>query len=663
MVCEDSFFSWGNPKHHTAKAEYSPAQPASVYNANYLKPKTSQKTPYPIAGKSQLPAPSSRLWDSNLFGVITAVSALEPEPKLQEQIIKSSLSYLQPNPATAKKTPVPVPYNKETVMKEFKEGDKADKAPEAKEDIDYLELAKSQRDSATAGSDEFRFWNDIITQLNRFKVIKSTRVLTEAESANEFTLIEQIKSSLADLAPVVPIVEGVPPNLYTPPNEPIPREPTDEEREHARRVAEDEAEAQAEAQAEEEAQQGRIPIDQMTAKTQGIFRGLSDLSEQKFREGIAMNADEIKDWEKRIDSTQVQANLVWDEIDRLHEKRDELSEKIKANPPSRKLNRKYDSNLAELDNATQLYNNLNERLKNYQTRKPSPIYGLQYNDPSAPPSYQSHYSSPLFPSSSSSSSSSSPNIFFNPASFSTSWDPSKMASTWEPYMPSSSSSSLTPYVSSSSSSRSRPSERDFVNSLVSSQRIPESVYSPVAGFPNDDDEDTPILRYHSSQSGGLFTPPMVQTTTTTTVVSPIDEKQDTPLEQFDPELEQLPKDLEKKELIKNLDFKPLSKSAKPIDMRKDYAPYLLGEKTGKDKGLTQEQLRILVKTAGLSSGTSAFKSKALANLLFNNFIALKHYAEAGVDLKKENMSTLKELVDPKKKTLISVGLINKSGGK
>ena len=128
----NSFFSWGHPKHHTAQGIDYPAISASLYNANYLKGQRGLKTPYAVSGPVKIPSSSSRLWDSNIWGKIAAVVGLEPQDKLQAQMLKSNQSYLQPNPKTALITPIPTPYDKEIVIKQFLASEKADTVEEKK---------------------------------------------------------------------------------------------------------------------------------------------------------------------------------------------------------------------------------------------------------------------------------------------------------------------------------------------------------------------------------------------------------------------------------------------------------------------------------------------------------------------------------------------------
>ena len=223
MTCEQmGFFSWGHPKNQIAKGIDAPSIPPDSYNRTYLKGIQGQKTPIPSTKAPVLPPKNSRLWDSNLFGIIPAIAIVEPDPN----IFKANENYLKPNPKTVKHTPIPVPYVKETIMKEFLAGDKADKPTEAKESVDYFEIAKSQRKDASPESDEFRFWDDIVQQLTKFKVLKATRELTQAEKDIEFSIIEQIKAGLAEVSQVAPIAPTLPPDTPMPPEpEEVPAEP------------------------------------------------------------------------------------------------------------------------------------------------------------------------------------------------------------------------------------------------------------------------------------------------------------------------------------------------------------------------------------------------------------------------------------------------------
>ena len=215
-----SFFSWGNPRIGIAKGIDSQPTPASAYNANYLKGQGGQKTPYAVGGPTKIPPSSSRLWDSNIWGTVAAMVGLEPEPKLQAQMIKSNQSYLQPNPKTAKYTPAPVPYSVPVVMKAFLASDKADAIAE-KSEVDWLEIAGAQLSGVDEGSDEYRFWNEIVKQLTKIKVLQSTRALTEAENATLYSIINQIKDKLPEVSRVAPVAPQVPYGVEPPP-EPEP---------------------------------------------------------------------------------------------------------------------------------------------------------------------------------------------------------------------------------------------------------------------------------------------------------------------------------------------------------------------------------------------------------------------------------------------------------
>ena len=211
-----SFFSWGHPRIPIAKGVDSQPLHPSVYNANYLKGQGGQKTPYAVGGPTKLPPSNSRLWDSNIFAKISAMVGLEPQDKLQAQMEKSTQSYLQPNAKTAKYTPIPVPYSVPVVMKQFLASEASDAVVE-KSEIDWLEIAGAQLSSVDEGSDEHRFWNDIVKQLTKIKVLQSTRSLSEAENSTLYSIINQIKGRLPEISRVAPVAPDVPYGIHPPP--------------------------------------------------------------------------------------------------------------------------------------------------------------------------------------------------------------------------------------------------------------------------------------------------------------------------------------------------------------------------------------------------------------------------------------------------------------